>query len=100
MTRAPIIKQIRYARSASLTGADREHAEVSMLAPHLLQSALVHINTLLLQAVLEDPQFHDLIGENERRAMSPLFWSNINPYGRFRVDMNIRLDLTRDRVAG
>lgn len=36
-----------------------------MLALHLLQSALVHVNTLLLQAVLEDPEFHDLL---DRRA--------------------------------
>ncbi len=35
-----------------------------------------------------------------RRALSPLFWSNINPYGRFRLDMNTRLDLTQERVAG
>ena len=44
-----------------------------MLALHLLQSALVHINTLLIQAVLEVPEFHDLIGEDERRALTPLF---------------------------
>jgi hypothetical protein len=54
----------------------------------------VHINTLLLQAVLEVPEFHDLIGPDERRGLSPLFWSNINPYGRFRLDMDRRLDLT------
>lgn len=28
-----------------------------------------------------------------RRALSPLFWSNITPYGRFRLDMTTRLDL-------
>jgi len=61
---------------------------------HLLQSALVHINTLLIQAVLEVPEFHDLIGEDERRALTPLFWSNINFYGRFRLDMNTRLNLS------
>jgi hypothetical protein len=43
---------------------------------------------------LEVPQFHDLIGEDERRALTPLFWSNVNPYGRFRLDMDTRLDLT------
>ncbi|WP_228566901.1 Tn3 family transposase [Nocardia sp. SYP-A9097] len=89
-----------YGKDSQLTGADREHAEVSMLALHLLQSAMVHINTLLLQAVLEDPEFHDLVGDDERRAMSPLFWSNINPYGRFRLDMDTRLDLGRERFAG
>jgi hypothetical protein len=46
-----------------------------------------------LQAVLEVPAFHDLIGPHERRGLSPLFWSNINPYGRFRLDMNARIDL-------
>jgi len=38
-----------------LTAADRENQELSMLAPHLLQSALVHVNTLLLQRVLAEP---------------------------------------------
>ena len=84
---------IFYGKDGDLTGQDRKHAEVSMLALHLLQSALVHINTLLLQAVLEVAEFHDLVGADERRALTPLFWSNINPYGRFRLDMDTRLDL-------
>ncbi|MGY1962555.1 Tn3 family transposase [Nocardia gipuzkoensis] len=50
-----------------------------MLALHLLQSAMAHIKTLLLQAVLEEPHSQNLVGDNERRALSPLFWSNINP---------------------
>ena len=44
-------------KNSELTGPDREDTETSMLALHLLQSAIVHINTLLLQAVLEDPSF-------------------------------------------
>ncbi len=32
--------------------------------------------------------------EEDRRGLSPLFWSHINPYGRFRLDMDTRLDLT------
>ncbi|MFD5157028.1 hypothetical protein ACFWMJ_02935 [Streptomyces hawaiiensis] len=35
-----------------LTGSDKESQEVSMLALHLLQSALVHVNTLLIQDIL------------------------------------------------
>jgi hypothetical protein len=70
-----------------------------MLALHLLQSALVHINTLLSQAVLEQPAFHDSLDDTDRRAFSPLFWSHINPYGRFRLDMDRRLDLTAAAVA-
>ena len=77
-----------------LTGADREHAEVSMLALHLLQSALVHINTLLLQNVLEDPAWASRLTAEDRRGLNPLFWSHVNPYRRFRLDMTKRLDLT------
>lgn len=53
----------------------------------------MHINTLLLQAVLEVPEFHDSIGDGERRALTPLFWSHVNPYGRFRLNMDTHLDL-------
>lgn len=81
---------IFYGKDGDLTGPDREHAEVSMLALHLLQSALVHVNTLLLQNVLDSPGWNELLGPDERRALSPLFWSNINPYGRFRLDMTKR----------
>ncbi len=64
----PIELDKRYGKDSALTGADREHAEVSMLALHLLQSAMVRINTPLLQDVLEDPEFHDLVGETETAA--------------------------------
>jgi len=90
---------IFYGKDGDLTGPDREHAEVSMLTLHLLQSALVHVNTLLLQTVLEAPEFHDSIGLHERRGLSPLFWTHINPYGKFHLDMNTRLDLTQDNQA-
>jgi hypothetical protein len=69
-----------------------------MLSLHLLQSALVHINTLLLQAVLEVPEFHDSIGPNEKRGLTPLFWTHINPYGRFQLDTTTRLNLNQESV--
>lgn len=90
---------IFYGKDSDLTGPDREHQEISMLALHLLQSALVHVNTLLLQAVLETPRFHDSIGHSEQRALTPLFWTHINPYGRFRLDMNTHLDLAATGTA-
>ncbi|HEY5356903.1 MAG TPA: Tn3 family transposase [Streptosporangiaceae bacterium] len=87
--------KIFYGKEGVLTGADREHAEVSMLALHLLQSSLVYVNTRLLQAVLRDPAWADRLTPEDRRGLSPLFWSHINPYGRFRLDMDTRLDLAR-----
>ena len=63
-----------------------------MLALHLLQSSLVLINTLMLQTILEDPEFHDMLTLEDRRGLTPLFWTHINPYGRFTLDMSTHLD--------
>ncbi|MGW1658498.1 Tn3 family transposase [Streptomyces atratus] len=74
-------------------GPDKEHAETSMLALHLLQSALVHVNTLLVQQVLAEPAWAKKLSDEDRRGLTALFWSNVNPYGTFRLDMDKRLDL-------
>ncbi|MFG3419294.1 hypothetical protein [Micromonospora sp. NPDC048063] len=42
-------------KDGALTGPGKEHAETSMLSLHLLQSALVHVNTLLVQQILAEP---------------------------------------------
>ncbi|NWF31334.1 Tn3 family transposase, partial [Streptomyces sp. PKU-EA00015] len=82
----------------ALTGPDKEHAESSMLALHLLQSSLVHVNTLLLQQVLAEPAWAKKLSDEDRRGLTALFWSNINPYGTFRLDMDKRLDLAAVRL--
>jgi TnpA family transposase len=87
---------IFYGKDGELTGPDREHQEVSMLALHLLQSALVHVNTLLLQKVLADPTWAQRLTDADRRALSPLYWSHIRLYGTFTLDMDARLDFDRD----
>ncbi|MCX4580284.1 transposase [Streptomyces sp. NBC_01571] len=84
-----------YGRESVLTGADRDHAEVSMLALHLPQSSLVLINTQLLQAVFRDPRWAGKLTAADRRGLSPLFRSHANPYGRSHLDMAPRLDITR-----
>ena len=87
---------IFYGKDGELTGPDREHQEVSMLALHLLQSALVLVNTLLLQKVLADPSWATRLTDADRRALSPLSWSHVRLYGTFTLDMETRLDFDRD----
>ncbi|WP_406418885.1 transposase [Streptomyces sp. NBC_00873] len=82
-----------YGKDGELTGKDKEGQEISMLALHLLQSALVHVNTLLVQEVLAEPKWADKLTEADRRGLSPLFWTHVNPYGRFELDMNRHLHL-------
>ncbi|WP_327129513.1 Tn3 family transposase [Streptomyces sp. NBC_01727] len=84
---------LHYGKDGALTGPDKDHAETSMLALHLLQSSLVHINTLLLQQVLTEPKWAKKLSDEDRRGLTALFWSNINPYGTFRLDMDKRIDL-------
>ncbi|MGH9022726.1 MAG: transposase, partial [Acidimicrobiia bacterium] len=82
-----------YGKHGELTGPDREHQEISMFALHLLQAALVHVNTLLVQQVLADPIWAARMGEADRRGLTALFWTNVNAYGRFTLQMDDHLDL-------
>ena len=82
-----------YGSAGTIPGSDKEHQEVSMLSLHLLQSALVFINTLLVQSVLTDPVWQQRLTDADKRGLSPLFWSNANLYGTIDIDMGRRLDL-------
>ena len=39
-----------------------------------------------MQQVLADPKWADTLTDADRRALSPLFWTHVNPYGRFELD--------------
>jgi Tn3 transposase DDE domain len=77
-------RDLFYGKDGELTGKDKdkESRAISMLALHLLQSALVHVNTLLAQEVLAEPKWSDKLTEADRRGLSSLFWTHVNPCGR------------------
>ncbi|MEU8276303.1 Tn3 family transposase [Microbispora bryophytorum] len=56
-----------YGSAGTIPGSGKEHQAVSMLSLHLLQSALVFINTLLVQSVLKEPR---LAAEDDRRRQT------------------------------
>ncbi|MGW6287288.1 Tn3 family transposase [Streptomyces sp. NPDC055107] len=58
------------------------------------QSALLHVNTLLLQDILSEEKWQKRLTDADRRALSPLFWTHVNLYGRFELDVNSHLALT------
>ena len=84
---------LHYAKDSELTGPDREHQEVSMLALHLLQAALVHLNTIMVQRILAEDAWSARLTHEDRRGLSPLFWAHVNLYGKFTLDMDRHLDL-------
>jgi len=86
-----------YGKDRELTGADRDSQEVSVLALHLLQSALVYVNTLLLQRIMADQPI--TLTAEDRRALSPLFWTHVRPYGTFQLHLDRRLDLNPQPVS-
>jgi hypothetical protein len=50
-----------------------------MLCLHLIQNAMVYINTLMMQQVLERPHWIDRLTAVDFRAITPLIWEHINP---------------------
>ena len=66
-----------------------------MLTMHLLQASLVLVNTLIIQQILAEPEWAERLTDRDRKALTALIWSHINPYGTFHIDMNTHLDLDR-----
>jgi len=59
----------------------------------LLQISLVYINTLMIQRVLGEPNWTQRMTPEDLRALTPLTYTHVTPYGMFRFDMNKRLDI-------
>ena len=64
-----------------------------MLSLHLLQACLVYVNTLMIQNVLAEPQWLNLMMPDDFRGLTPLIYNHVTPYGLFELDMNKRLPL-------
>ena len=69
--------------------------ETSAHALHLLQASLVYVNTRMVQSVLRQPRLQNSLSEEDHRGLTPLIYAHINPYGRFEVDLNKRIDFDR-----
>lgn len=84
---------IFYGKGGEFAGHQIEDQEISMLALHLLQISLVFVNTLMIQRVLGERSWLNRLQAADRRALCPLIYAHINPYGRFDLDMESRLPI-------
>ena len=66
---------------------------MSVLCLQLLQIALVYVNTLMIQQVLAEPEWQGRLTATDLRALTPLKWQHVNPYGTFTLNMQERLPL-------
>ena len=82
---------IHYGRHGEFSTNIREDQELAMLALHLLQISLVYIQTLMIQDVLEEPAWINKMTKEDLRGLTPLIYSNVNPYGLIQLNMTERL---------
>jgi TnpA family transposase len=90
---------IRFGKGGDFATNQLEEREISMLALHLLQICLVYVNTLMIQRVLEGPDWKDRLTEIDRRGLTPLLFRHVNPYGSFLLDMTTRIPLDPIRIG-
>jgi len=76
-----------------------EDQEPAMLALHLLQIALVFIQTLTIQEVLTEPAWMNKMTKEDWRELTPFIYSNVNPYGFIRLNMTERLTIARAKAV-
>ncbi|MER5325093.1 Tn3 family transposase [Streptosporangium roseum] len=77
---------IFYGKGGDIATNRREELEMSVLCLRILQAALVYINTLMLQDVLADPEWAQLLEPADQRGLTPLLWQHVQPYGEVRLD--------------
>ncbi len=87
------------ARGGELLSNRPEDQEMAILCLHLIQVSLALINTLLLQEVLAEEKWKNAMKQEDWRGLTPLFYQHVNPYGRFTLDLNERLPLSRTTIT-
>jgi hypothetical protein len=55
--------------------------------------SMVYINTLMIQRVLSESLWSGRLTPEDLRALTPLIYGHVNPYGIFQLDMNTRLPI-------
>lgn len=47
----------------------------------------------MIQEVLSEPVWMNMMQPDDLRALTPLIWGHVNPYGIFRKDLDERLPI-------
>jgi TnpA family transposase len=81
------VEFVHYGRKTEVVSNDPEVQELSILCLHLLQNTIILSNTVMVERVLQEAAFLDRLAPEERRWVTSLFTSHINPYGGFALDL-------------
>nr|WP_231618707.1 Tn3 family transposase [Nonomuraea sp. SBT364] len=85
---------IRFGKRGELASNRREEQELGMLCLMISQGCLAYINTLMIQDTVAEPAWADVLTDVDRRGLTPLFHTNMTPYGTVQLRPDQRLDLT------
>lgn len=85
---------IFFGKGGDIPGNRRDQQELSVLCLRVLQASIGYLNTLMIQDVLGEGLVE--LGPDDERALTPLFWSNIAPYGEVKLNMAKRITLASD----
>jgi len=84
---------IFYGKGGEIATNRLEEQELAILSLHLIQLCLVFMNTIMLQRVLDEPHWAKRMTPEDFRGLTPLIYSNVNPYGLFVLNMEDRLPI-------
>ena len=82
---------ILYGKAGEFASNRREDQEITMLSLHLLQNCMAYIHTLMLQQILSEDVWRTRLQPDDWRALTPLIYGHIHPYGWFDMDLTKRL---------
>jgi hypothetical protein len=57
-------------------------------------NSIVYINDPMFQQILAEPQWMTRMTPDDLRAITPLIFTNVTPYGAFDLDLTKRLNIT------
>ena len=89
---------LHYGKGGDIPGNRRDEQELTVLCLRVLQASVSYLNTLLIQDVLAGGDLQ--LTAEDQRAITPLFWSHIAPYGEVTLDMTRRISLASDVIQG
>jgi TnpA family transposase len=90
---------IFFGKGGEMTSNRADDQEISMLSLHLLQLALVYVNTLMIQQILAESAWATWLNTHDLRGITPLLYGHVNPYGNFSLDLHSRLPIDPPRLG-
>ena len=94
-----VSKFIFYGRAGEISSNHEKAQTLSVQSLHLLQLSMVYMNTMMIQKIIKDRQLTNKLTAEDKRALTPLIYEHINPYGLFPLDLSTRIPHISYRMA-